>query len=134
MLQKTEAVIKSQTEDSMKPKSRHQCGLFLALLIVAPRHGLQMPQEKAEYSQPSWVSQRNLHYLPWISVKFHASIPLGHPACTCMALYRDVLAKKIISLVSNPSLKMLLLTYSTILTLHCLLTVFLRLPALNGNV
>lgn len=94
MLQKTEAVIKSQTEDSMKPKSRHQCGLFLALLIVAPRHGLQMPQEKAEYSQPSWVSQRNLHYLLWISVQLPASIPLGHPACTCMALYRDVLAKK----------------------------------------
>lgn len=62
MLQRTEAVIKSPTE-TMKPKSRHRGGLFLALLTVAPRHGLQMAQEKAEYTQQSWLSQRNLDYL-----------------------------------------------------------------------
>lgn len=62
MLQRTEAVIKSQTE-TMKPIIRHQGCLFLALLTVAPRHGLQMAQEKAEYTQQSWVSQRNLNYL-----------------------------------------------------------------------
>lgn len=63
MLQRTEAVIKSQTEDSMKPISRPEGGLFLAPLTVAPRHGLQMAQEKAEYTQQSRVSQRNLDYL-----------------------------------------------------------------------
>lgn len=48
MVQRTEAVIKSQTENSMKPKSRHQGGLFLAMLTVAPRHGLQMAQERKQ--------------------------------------------------------------------------------------
>lgn len=52
MLQRTEALIKSQTE-TMKPIIRHQGCLFLALLTVAPRHGLQMAQEKAEYTQQS---------------------------------------------------------------------------------
>ncbi len=56
MLQRTEAVIKSHAEDSMKPKSRPEGGLFLALITVAPKHCPQMAQEKAEYTQQSWIS------------------------------------------------------------------------------
>lgn len=61
--------IKSQTENLIKSKTRHQHGLFLALRTVAPRHGLQMAQEKAEYTQQSWIFQRNLKYL--LQIKLH---------------------------------------------------------------
>lgn len=107
MLQRMEAVVKSQTEDSMKPKSRLHGGLFLALLTVAPRHGLQMAQEKAEYIHNKAGFPRGMSTL----VKSHASIPLGNQTCTCTALYRDVLAK-FVSLVSDLLLKTL--AYSTI--------------------
>lgn len=86
----------------MKPTSTTQGGLLLALLTVAPRHCLHMAQEKAEYKQQSWVSQRNFDYLLWTSDKRNANIPLGNPTCTCTALNRNILAKFIRFLLNLP--------------------------------
>lgn len=85
-------------ELELKPNSAPQegGGVLLALLTVAPRHRLHMAQEKAEYKQQSWVSQRNLDWY-WY-------FPLGNPTCTCTALNRNILAK-FISLPSYPTLQ-----------------------------
>lgn len=45
----------------MKPKVDTKVVYFLALLTVAPRHGLQVARRKAEYTQQRWLSQRNLN-------------------------------------------------------------------------
>lgn len=96
-------------------------GLLLALLTVAPRHGLHMAQEKAEYKQQGWVSQRNVDCSPWAAGKpAYSPPPLGNPTCTCTALNRNILAK-FISLPSSPASH----------NLHYLLSVFARLPPLG---
>lgn len=110
MLQRMEAIIKSQTVDSMKPKSRLHGGLFLALLTVAPGHGLQMAQEKAEYIQQSWVSQRNVNYFSLISCFNPSGKSNLYVYGTLQGCIGKIYQSCIRSLLKNTSL----LAYSTI--------------------
>lgn len=112
MLQRTEAFITSETEDSMKPKSRQQCGLLFGIAHSSTETWpSNATRESKEYTQQSWVSHRNLDFLLLSNVML-ASLWEIQPSLVWH--FTKMNWQKIICLVSNYSLKMIALTYSTV--------------------